>query len=241
MESRNSVRAQKVAARFAGFLFLFTIATAYSVEDHAIGGAFRLGNPAQTAHNIVATASLFRLGIFGELVTAAGVAALIVALYVLLKPVGRGLALLALIWRLIEVVFLSVVAICGLVILRLLSGADYLAPYSASQLQVSTYLLLETHHAGYMSGMFFYTLGSTVFSWLLFKSRYVPRVLSALGILGSLLVMLGAILTVVAPRYAAMLPPVYYIPVVVFEVLVGLWLLILGAKIAEPGTEKVAS
>ena len=240
MEIRNTVRTQQIAARFAGFFYLFTMATALFAEDYALGGVWRSHDPGATARNIEAAEQLFRLGIVCELVTVAGVAALIVALYVLLNTVNRGLALLALSWRMLECVLLAMAATCPLVVLRLLSGADYLAPYNIHQLQTSAYVALEAHSIGYLTGMFFYSLGSTAFSYLLFKSHYVPRLLPALGVLGSLIVFAGTVVHFAAPQYAAAVESVFWIPVAAYEVLLGLWLLFLGVKISPPEARAAA-
>ena len=60
------------------------------------GISFRLivpGNAAETARNIAAHESLFRLNIACDLIYVAGVVVLLAALYVILKRVDRNLAL----------------------------------------------------------------------------------------------------------------------------------------------------
>jgi hypothetical protein len=59
------------------------------------------GNAAETARNIMAHERLFRIGIACGLIYGAGLVVLLTALYVILKPVDRGLALLAAFWRLV--------------------------------------------------------------------------------------------------------------------------------------------
>ncbi|MBZ5568594.1 MAG: DUF4386 domain-containing protein [Acidobacteriia bacterium] len=52
------------------------------------------GKAAETARNIMAHERLFRISIVCDLVYCAGLVVLLTALYVILKPVSRGLALL---------------------------------------------------------------------------------------------------------------------------------------------------
>lgn len=224
-------KTQQIAARIAGFFLLATVATALLAEDYALGGVFRLNNPAGTARNVLATEQLFRIGIVGELVTIAGVVVVIIALYVLLSPVKKGLALLALSWRFLECALLATAASCPLTVLRLLSGAGYLAPIDIRQLQVSAYLALEAHSVFYNLGIFFYSLGSTAFCYLLFRSRYLPRWLAGLGVVGSVLVLVGTTAHFAVPHYAAMFFGYYWIPVATFELIAGLWMLIAGVHI----------
>src|SRR5213592_537628 len=56
---------------------------------------------------------------------------LIIALYVVLMPVNRSLALLATGWGLIETAILVVVTLSDFDVLRILSGADYLHAFGA--------------------------------------------------------------------------------------------------------------
>jgi Domain of unknown function (DUF4386) len=58
-------------------------------------------NAAETARNSLAHERLFRIGIAGDLICCAGIVVLLTALYVILNPVNRGLALLAALWRLV--------------------------------------------------------------------------------------------------------------------------------------------
>lgn len=61
---------------------------------------FVLGDAAQMARNVAASARLFRVGVATELLTVVGVVVLLWALYVALKPVGEDVALLAVFFRL---------------------------------------------------------------------------------------------------------------------------------------------
>src|SRR5580698_3603600 len=94
---------QRTAAKVAGFAYLITFAIVVYV-NFGIHARLIAGNDAAaTARNIMAHERFFRIGIAGDLVYCAGLVVLLTALYVVLKPVNRGLALLATFWRLIWV------------------------------------------------------------------------------------------------------------------------------------------
>ncbi|HAL83541.1 MAG TPA: hypothetical protein DCO83_15985 [Mucilaginibacter sp.] len=59
------------------------------------------GNIAATIRNIIAQEGLFRIGIACDLISCVSVVILLTALYVILRPISRGLALLAAFGRLI--------------------------------------------------------------------------------------------------------------------------------------------
>jgi len=140
-------------------------------------------NAAETARHILAHERLFRIGIAGDLIYRAGVVVLLTALYVILKPVHRGLALLAAFWRLEWVLMWLVMTLNLFDALRLLRGADYLRAFEAERLQALASLYLGTRFDYYYVGLRFGALASTIFGYLWFKSRYIPRALAAFGVI----------------------------------------------------------
>ena len=195
MTLRTIEPAQHTAAKVAGFLYLFTNATAI-FAFYARGSLIVGGDAVQTARNIAASERLFRIGIVTELITVVGVIILVVALYAVLKPINRNVALLAAFWRLAENFILAVILLNEFAALALLSGADYLRAVDTQQLQALVYTLLRVYGAGFQIGFVFLGLGSAVFSYLWLKSRYIPRALAAWGIFSSAVM---AIVTIVSP------------------------------------------
>ncbi len=116
------------------------------------------------------------------------------------------------------------------VALGLLSRADYLRAFDTQQLQALAYTFVRAHDAGYLIGLVFFGLGSTVFSYLWFKSRYIPRGLAAWGIFSSLVVAIVTLAIMVFPGFAAVMIPVYFAPIFIFEVILGIWLLVKGIR-----------
>jgi hypothetical protein len=136
--------AQQTTARVAGFAYLITFATVVDVNFGIHDRLIVEGNAAETARNILAHERLSRIGITGDLIYCAGVVVLLTALYVILKPVNRGLALLAAFWRLVWVLMWLVMTLNLFDALRLLSGADYLRAFEAERLQALARLNLGT-------------------------------------------------------------------------------------------------
>ena len=219
------------AARVAGAIYLITSATAAFVELFVRASLIVRGDATQSAQNIIGSERLFRIGIAFDLATFTGVLLLIWALYVLLRPVDRNLALLAVFLRLAEVAILCVVTLNSLVALRLLSGAEYLKTFEANQLHSLAQLVLGAQAAGWNFGFIFLGLGSTVFAYLLLKSRYVPQVLAGWGVFSSLLLATYALSIIVFPGAAELLQFAAMFPMGIYEVTLGFWLLLRGAKI----------
>ncbi len=227
---RSLEQEQHTAAKVAGFMYLFTMITANFAEFYARGRLIVPGDAVQTAKKIAASERLFRLGTVSNLITFAGVVLLLWTLYVVLKPVNRNGALLAVFWRLTECSIFAVVMLNDFVALRLLSGAAYLRAFDTKQLQALAYAFIGVHDAGYLIGLVFFGLGSTVFAYLWLQSRYIPRGLATWGIFSSLVVVVVTLAIMVFPGLAAFVIPIYFAPIFVFEVALGVWLIVKGIR-----------
>ncbi len=221
---------QHRAARVVGVLYLLTMATGVFGLLYARGRLIVGDDAVQTAANIVASERLYRLAIVSDLVTLAGVTVLVWALYVALKPINRNLALLAALLRLIGTAVAAASVASALVALQLLSGTAFLRAFDTQQLQVLARVFISGQRFGSQVDFVFLGLGSTVFSCLWFQSRYIPRALSALGILGSLMLAIGGLAILLFPILEDVLTIAYMMPLGVFEVILGLWLLFKGVR-----------
>jgi hypothetical protein len=231
MENQNTTLSQTKAAKVAGFMYLMGMTVSIFVELYLRGSLIVTGNALATADNIMAHETLFRVAIVLDLLTYLSVSLLVWALYVLLKPVNRNLALLATFLRLAEMAFFFVVLLGNFVILHVLSNEDYLKAFEAGQLQALSRVVLLTRGDAYTIGFSLLGLGSTVFTYVLFKSNYVPRLLAGWGIFSSLLLALGFI-TLIFPELRKIALP-SQVPMFIFEVGLGLWFVIKGVKITE--------
>lgn len=221
-------QSQRTAARVAGALYLLLMACGVFGEFTARGRLIADNDPAKTAALITGHLQLFRIGIVSDLAAFSGDIAIAVALYVLLRPVGRYLALLAAFWRVAEAAVLGVITLNSLTMLLLLTDARYAAVFSSQQIQSLVWLFNDTHDAGYNIGVVFLALGSAVFSWLLLKSRYIPRLLAGFGLLAYVSMLVGTVANIVWPDNPVGVN--FDTPAGLYEVTVGLWLLLRGVR-----------
>jgi hypothetical protein len=222
--------AQRKAARVAGVAFLLTMATVVAVNFAINQRLLATGNPVKMARNILAHERLFRLGIVGNLVYAAGLMVLLSALYVILKPVNRALALLAAAWRLTYAATWVLTALNFLTALRLLSGADYVRTLGLDGTQALARLYLSGFDQYYV-GLLFYGLASTACSWLWLTSRYVPRPLAAFGLVGSVWCVACTLLMYVFRDFPTLVNLWWFdTPMALFEMTLGVWLVVKGLR-----------
>src|SRR5258708_35332268 len=151
------------------------------------------------------------------------------AFYVILKPVNGYLALVAAFFRLVFALMWGVTAVNMFGALRLWGDADYLPVFEPGQLRALASLHLATSYDAYYVGLAFWTLASTVCSYLWFKSRYIPRALAGFGALSSAWCVTCAFAFIVFPKLAKTIGAMWFDgPLVIFEMALGFWLLFKG-------------
>jgi len=226
---------QRKAARVAGFMFLFSLIVPLLNWTFVLSKLIVVENVIATASNIMANELLFRIGITIELFMSVGLIVLALALYIILKPVNKNLALLALFLKLAEAIIASVIVLVSFIALQILNGKAYLTVFTLEQLQFPVGLILNSHTTIYSIPMVFLGLDMIVFSYLFFKSKYIPKILAGFGILSFALIFIHALMYIIAPKYATMLinQIIFYAPSGLFEIIIGIWLLSKGIKVQQ--------
>lgn len=219
-----------VYARVAGVAYLVTILLGIFSVNLVAAQLVIPGDIATTISNIMTSGWLFRIGVASEILMYALVIVLAHALYVVLKSVNRNLALLALLLRLAEAIVGSVLTVVsGILPLLLL---DTGAALEANQLHALVDSMLTVRNSGLDIALIFIGFGGTIFCYLFWKSRFVPRILAAWGILTyltMLILSMSSLLTTIDETTKLM----FYAPGGLFEIIIGLWLLIKGVTVEK--------
>ena len=220
---------QQSAARAAGLAYLITFAIVVYVNFGIHDRLIVENSAAETARNILAHERLFRIGIAGDLIYCAGVVVLLTALYVILKPVNPGLALLAAFWRLVWVLMWLAMTLNLFDALRLLGGADYLRAFETDRLQALARLYLGTRFEYYYVGLLFGALASTVCGYLWFKSCYIPRALAVFGVISSAFCVACTLVFYIFPNFDKVVNLWWFdTPMGIFDIALSFWLLFKG-------------
>jgi Domain of unknown function (DUF4386) len=234
---------QRKAAKIVGFTYLFTMAAVVFGQFGVHARLIVENNVAETARNILAHEGLFRISIACDLIYCVGAVVILAALYVILKAVDQNLALLAAIGRLVYALVWVLMTINLFDVLRVFIVADDLRGLEADRLQSLARLYIDARGswdasrmysslgAAYYIGLLFYGLGSTVFSYLWFKSHYIPRALAAWGMLSSLWASICAFAFVIFPNFTKVVTLAWFDnPMVLFEIVIAGWLLLKGLR-----------
>jgi len=229
MTTRTAQISPLIIARVAGFLYLI----------QAILGIFSLlyvssklivsGDVAATTHNIMASESLFRLGIVSNILVPTVGILYVLVLYKLLKPVSKDIAVLMVVLALLGVPIGVFNEFIQLGVLQLLSGADYLKVFTTAQLQALAYLFVRLHSYGISLAFIFSGLWLFPLGYLVFKSGFLPKILGVLLIIGGF----GYLIDV----FAGFLFPGSNLNIGMFtglsEIFFLLWLLIKGVNVEQ--------
>jgi len=221
-------------ARMAGFLYLIYIVTTIVADVFGRSKLIVFGDAAATAQNIMASEWQFRIGFIGDLIAAVLFALTAWALYVLLKPVNRNLALLFLLLNLGGVAIQCASDLNLFASLLVLSGADYLKVFQTDQLQALAMLFLYVYKNGFMIAQIFYGAWLFPLGYLVFKSGFLPRMLG-------IVLMSHCVVWLMNFLQFFLFPPGYEVITYtswalgfIAEFGLALWLLIMGAKDQKP-------
>ena len=165
----------KKTARMAGFLYFIYIVIHVFADVIGRSKLIVYGDAAATAQNIMASEWQFRIGFMSDLLAAVLFLLAAWALYVLLKPVNKNLALLFLLLNLGGVVIQCFSDLFLLASQMLLSGADYLKVFQADQLQALAMFSLYLYKNGFMIAQIFYGAWLFPLGYLVFKSGFLPE------------------------------------------------------------------
>ncbi len=218
-------------ARVAGALYVFLGLTAPLSLIYIPRTLIVPGNATATAHRILASESLFRMGIVSELVAATITIFLVMTLYRLLNGVNKMHAsLMVILGALVSVPISFISVVNEIVALRLLHDADFLSVFSRPQLDALAMLFLSLHIKGLLVEEIFWGLWLFPFGLLVMRSGFLPRILGVLLIVNGFAYLATSLTGLLLPDYASVVNRFALIPET-GELWIMLWLLIKGAKV----------
>ena len=221
---------RRASARVAGFAFLVYIVVAMTgmALSRQAGGE---QDPSAKLATIAAHAGALRVAVLLDVLSCACALVLAVTLYVITRDEDPNLSLMVLVFRTAEGVIgaVSLQRSFGRIWLATASGPTAPDPASASALAA---VLLKTPSWSFHLAGWFFSVGSLVFAYLLLRGRIVPTVLAWIGVVGSILTVVGLPLQM-AELIHSPVTDVMWIPLLLFEVPLGFWLIVKGAAMPQ--------
>jgi hypothetical protein len=228
VENAEAGNTQRRYARLAGFLFLGEIILALGsgfVLSHIAGS----GTFAEAAKRIAASERLYRAALSTVVIVTFSSAVLAFALYATLKPVNRLLAQLGMIFWLGDSFLALVVRMCGFVRLHLYISAQTVAVGTVTAEALADLMRTIARTTENIGGISF-GIGSLLFFYLFFKSSYIPRLLSSLGLAASLIWTILYFANLVFPEQRALFQYICFPPMALADVAIGFYLALFAVK-----------
>src|SRR6266487_5152241 len=235
MTTNTIDNSQRTAAKVAGVAGLLTFALVVFGNYVLLEPLIVPRNAVDTARNILAHETQFRVALTCFIAYGIGAIVLLTALYVVLAPVNRGLALAGALFRLVFEMLWLIAPLNSLMALRLLGDAPYLKIFEPDRLQALARVQLAGSFDDYYVGLPFFGLAATVCAWLWLKSNYIPRGLSIFGVVASAWCVLCAFIFLIFPHFNKVVNDYLFdSPMALFELIVSFWLLFKGLKPVPP-------
>lgn len=225
-EETNSI---KKTARVAGLLYLLLAAFAVFSFEYVPSVLIVPEDAAATADNIVASERLLRLGIVGSLIMSLVHIFLALVLYKVLKPVGRNVALLMVIFTFLVAPIVMLNEVNRVAVLQLLNGAGHLAAFTADQLQALVSLFIDLHEHGLDVATVFWGLWLLPMGYLVFKSGFLPKIIGILLMIACFGYLVDSAASFLFPDSGVSIGQFTFIG----ELLLLLWLLIRGVNVEQ--------
>jgi len=148
------------------------------------------------------------------------------SLYVTLKPVNKRLAQLGLFLELGQASVGAVTVIFSFAVLGFYTGAGSV---QGDQLELLARVVQGASGSGFNISMVFLAVGSTIFFYLFYKSRYIPRPLAAWGVFSSIVMLFVSLAMILFPEHIRTLQYGWG-PMGITEIGTALWLVIVGIR-----------
>ncbi|MCU1251715.1 MAG: hypothetical protein JWQ49_4744 [Edaphobacter sp.] len=233
MTDRTIETSVQLYARIGGMLYLIIIVVGVFGEAFVRDRLIVSGDATATAANIRSLESLWRFHIAAELFLLICAIALLLILFVLLRPVGRDLALLAVFFNLVSIGVEAATTLYLLEALFPLGNAGYLKAFASEQLYAMASLSLKSHSYGFGVSLIFFGCFCLVIGYLIFRSGYLPKAVGVLMQIAGLSYLTNSFALVLAPAVANRLFPAILLPAFVGEASLCLWLLVKGVNVEK--------
>ncbi len=191
------------------------------------------GDPDATANNLMNSPTLWRMGIAGDIVMHILDIPLMLIFYILLRPVSRNLALLAMLFTLVQTAVLVATKLSLFTPLFLSGKEDYLKVFDQQQLHTLLYISIRSDNYGFGIGLLFFGVACLLLGYLIIRSGYLPKAIGFLMQIAGLCYLINSFTLILSPEFSKKIGPAILVPCFIGELSFCLWLLVKGVNVAK--------
>ncbi len=222
----TSDKAANSTPRLLGAAFLIVIVTS-ALSGVLLMSAVGSGSISDMLVNISNNLTPIRISILVGLLNSTGVVILATLLYIVLNKQNKTIALVALGLWLAEAIFFAIMQIGTLALIPLsLSFVQAGAPVHSFYQTLGDFLYNGVYTQGLTIHMWFYCVGGLLWYYLFYRSHYIPRIIPLFGLFAVSLALVGIVFQV----FGYTVPILVTLPILPFELIIGVWLLLKGIK-----------
>ena len=220
MTREAKVNTYRTTARIVGALFLAGMVV--GIGGHALVQSV-LAAPDHLS-DVPASGMLLAIGAVLMLMTVAGDTAHGVLMFPVLKQHKERIAVGYLGFRIVDAVFLAIMAL--FVLFQIPLGKEYLeaGASDASYLQALSTLSAQAQLYAYNVAMTFLGIAGLMLCYALYGARLVPRLVAVWGLVGYAIILCGSVLEVLGFDLLS----IHAIPGGLWELFIGVWLIVKG-------------
>ncbi|GAA3096006.1 DUF4386 domain-containing protein [Streptosporangium carneum] len=220
----------KRVARIAGVLYLIVALCGFFAHFYARAAVRVPGDAAATTENIVAHATLFRLGFVADLLTATSSILVAMTLYRLFKHVNKDVAAALVVFMAIGTGMILVNLIFHFAALLVATDASYAAAPGTGGSDALVLLLVDMHWYGYAIGGIMFGLWLLPMGYLVYTSGMFPRALGVVLMIACFGYLLDTLTRFLLPDLGETLSAILTTPAAVAELWMVGYLLVIGVR-----------
>ena len=220
MTREGKMNTYRTTARIVGVLFLAGMVI--GIPGHVFVQSILAAPDPLT--NVPANSILLAIGAMLMLMTVAGDTAHGVLMFPVLKQDSERIAVGYLGFRIVDAVFLAIMALFVLVQIPL--GSEYLKAGASdtSYLQALSTVSIQANHYAYNIAMTFLGIAGLMLCYALYRAKLVPRLVAVWGLVGYATILCGSVLQVLGFDLLS----IHAIPGGLWELFIGVWLIVKG-------------
>lgn len=220
---------RKRTARLAGLLLLLGgITTPFSLI-YLPKTLIVAGDATATANNVRAFETVLRIAITCDLVGVILFTLAVLTLYRLLEHVDNQLAVYMVVLWVVTVPITFINELNRIGALTLVSGASFLSAFTPGQTDALAMLLLRVFGQGIIVNQIFWGLWLVPYGILVYKSRFIPRVLGVFLIIAGIAYVSASVTELLSPLYARLVTG-WLLMLGFGEAPILVWLLVKGVR-----------
>ena len=221
---------QRATARTAGVFYAVIIIAALFAEIGVRATLIDFSDALATATRLLQSEALYRAGLAADVLTVVCDIAVAVLLSSLLRSGGVRLAALTEIFRIVAAAITASASVLAFAPLILLKSSSTLSSMPPAELQDLSLAALALRQSAYVTSLLLFGIHCVLLGVLILRSQRIPGLIGWGMIVAGGCYLVNSLASLLVPAQAGFLFPYILMPCLLAEVVLTLWLIVIGAR-----------